>query len=169
LPTPAQDYFAHGVMGRVFGLLSPTQVHASFEHACVGESALIGLSLPLLSPPAVCTVPQRSPLSLALLAKCVPMLAHWCVCQRWLTGVCALCALVCSLIPVVCLSKATDSPMASTSFTIFPTAIPSSKHTNSHGQQLLGGFSPILPRLAPLVEAHRSSHGQQLVDGFSHG
>jgi hypothetical protein len=96
-------FFAHGVLGRVFGSLLPTQAHASFKHACVRESALIGLSLPLLSLPCCpYCAPMLSSFSCppcqvcvnAGSLVCVPALAHWCVCP-----VCT-----CVLIDPCCLS-----------------------------------------------------------------
>ncbi len=103
LPIGAHNSFVHGALGRVFGSLLPTQAHASFEHACVGESALIGLSLPLLSPPCC---PHCAPMLSSFSCPpcqvcanagslvCVPALAHWCVCP-----VCT-----CVLIDPCCLS-----------------------------------------------------------------
>jgi hypothetical protein len=104
--------------------------HASFEHVCIGESALISLLLPLLSPPCCphCA-PMLSSFSCPPCQVCVnagslvcaPALAHWCVCP-----VCT-----CVLIDPCCLSV--------------------KGHQFSHGQHLVHRFS----HGYPLVKAHR--------------
>ncbi len=130
LPTQAHDSFAHGALGRVFGSLLPTQAHASFEHACIGESALIGLLLPLLSPPCCLhcapmlssfSCPPHQKCANAGSLVCVPALAHWCVCP-------------------VCTRVLTD-----------PCCLPVKGHQFSHSQHLVHQFS----HGYPLVKAHQ--------------
>ncbi len=159
-PKQAHAFLHTGALGRVFGLLLPTQVHSSFEYVH-WESPLIELrSLPC-PPPAVCTVPNALPFLLPSLPThqcanagslvCVPVLAHWCVCT---VCTCVLieppppyCCKHCCLLFVLWPAPNRRPP-------ILPRPAP---------------HSPIFPRLSPCQSPPIPTASNSLMDSFSHG